>query len=201
MLTPVYNPPLSRLTLLPPPPPVLRHFSPPFPWTTLMLANTRTSIPGLLYSSVQRRERASRKKQKRATEEEEENAGARERIETYCWQEMNFYDIYFKSFFHRGVVIHFRAARQRNQDLSSFFANTRMLARSPRQIAHDRLCGSALSRQNNLNTVWYARVESTLHGLWFWVMKNLKQQFVILCAVYPDVCVCISKYISCILLS
>lgn len=149
--------------------PRYRHFSPPFLRTTLMLANTRTSILGLLYSSVQRRERASRKKQKRATEEEEEegNAGARERIETYCWQEMNFYDIYFKSFFHRGVVIHFRAARQRNQDLSSFFANTRMLARSPRQIARDRLYGSAPSRQNNLHTV------CRIHFMQF-VMKNSK---------------------------
>lgn len=101
-------------------------------------------------------------------EEEEENAGARERIETYCWQEMNFYDIYFKSFFHRGVVIHFRAARQRNQDLSSFFANTRMLARSPRQIARDRLRGSLLC----LDKIIYIQcVESTLHDLGF-VMKN-----------------------------
>lgn len=160
MPTPVYLP-LPWLT-----PPI--HFSSPFPRSALMLANTRTSIPGLLYSSVQRRERASRKKQKRGTvvekeeEEEEENAGARERIETYCWQEMNFYDIYFKSFFHRGVVIHFRAARQRNQDLSSFFANTRMLARSPRQIARDRLRGSLLC----LDKIIYIRcVESTLHHL------------------------------------
>lgn len=39
--------------------------------TSLMLANTGTPIPGLLYSSVQRRER-EQKKQKRATEEKEE---------------------------------------------------------------------------------------------------------------------------------
>jgi len=38
--------------------------------TYLMLANTGTPIPGLLYSSVQRRER-EQKKQKRATEGKE----------------------------------------------------------------------------------------------------------------------------------
>lgn len=93
-----------------------------------MLANMGTPIPGLLYSSVQRRER-EQKKQKRTTEEKEEaekeTAGTGgKRIETYCQQEMNFYDIYFKSFFHRGrYPLPRREPSAKNQDPSSLLAN------------------------------------------------------------------------------
>jgi len=103
--------------------PTLSH---PLLRTYLMLANTGTPIPGLLYSSVQRRER-EQKKQKRAKGREEgggegDGGNERERIETYCRQEMNFYDIYFKSFFHRGrYPLPRRVPSAKNQDPSSLF--------------------------------------------------------------------------------
>lgn len=74
---------------------------------------------------------------------------------TYCWQEMNFYDIYFKSFlffsFSTAVVIHFRA--------TVFPTNEPRSPPPPRrntpetvatgQIARDRFV--LLSRQSNLH--------------------------------------------------
>lgn len=127
-------------------------------------------MSGLLYSSVRRREtRKERGKKGVGSSGQGEGggkpggmgseAGARESElrRTYCWQEMNFYDIYFKSFFPPRPLstsaprtLGYAGESVRSPPPSPLLAYIRgRWERSLGQIARDRL--PLPSRQNNLH--------------------------------------------------